>query len=66
MKKLAAVVIVSTLLLASCAKKCRCYRYDGNVDEFTPEELEKYDRSCTGMEQFDLGEVYSICEKVIF
>lgn len=66
MKKLAAVVLVSTLLLSSCAKKCRCYRYDGNVDEFTSEELEKYDRSCTGMEQFDLGDVYSICEKVIF
>ncbi len=61
--------IALVLLLAlsvSCKRECRCYRYDGNVDYFTDEELEKYDRSCTGMEQFDLGEVYSICEKAFF
>lgn len=60
------LLVLATLLMASCSKKCRCYRYDGNVDEFTTEELAKYDRTCTGMEQFDFGEVYSICERVIF
>ena len=67
MKKIAIpLLLIAILLMASCGKKCRCYRYDGNVDEFTPEELSNYDRTCTGMEQFDFGEVYSICEKTIF
>lgn len=66
MKKVVIVAFAVVLLLASCSKKCRCYRYDGNVDEFTPEELDEKDFTCEGMEQFDFGQVYSICEKAVF
>lgn len=68
MKKITIIagIFLLTMVATSCNKKCRCYRYDGNVDEFTAEELSRYDRDCVGMEQFDLGEVYSICENVIF
>lgn len=66
MKKVVIVAFAVVLLLASCSKKCRCYRYDGNVDEFTPEELDAKDFTCEGMEQFDFGQVYSICEKAVF
>lgn len=65
MKRLLFFFIAALLLFASCNKKCRCYRYDGNVDYFTDEELENYDRDCAGMEQFNLGQVYSICEKAL-
>ena len=65
MRKISSIIAILALLVfaASCDKKCRCYRYDGDVDEFTDEELEKLDYSCTGMEEFDLGVVYSICEE---
>lgn len=66
MKKIILLVSALVLLFGSCSKKCRCYRYDGNVDEFTPEELNERDFTCEGMEQFDLGQVYSICEKAAF
>lgn len=66
MKKKIILLFVLGLLTVSCSKKCRCYRYDGNVDEFTDEELDKLDYSCTSMTQFDLGQRYSICEKAVF
>ena len=67
MKKYFAFFLLAAILLmmASCTKKCRCYRYDGNVDEFTQEELNERDKSCTDMEEIDFGLVYSLCEKTV-
>ncbi|MBQ6652222.1 MAG: hypothetical protein IJM81_02335 [Prevotella sp.] len=63
MRKSLVLLAVAVVLLGSCSKRCRCYRYDGDVEEFTDEELEAKDFTCEGMEQFDFGQVYSICEK---
>lgn len=54
------------LLFVSCGKTCRCYRYDGNVDEFDVEELEANGTTCQLMEETDFGLRYSLCEKVTF
>lgn len=56
--------ILFALTLASCEMKCRCYRYNGEILEFTPDELDAMGYTCTEMEDFDLGFTYSLCEKV--
>ncbi|MBQ7061953.1 MAG: hypothetical protein IJM88_01510 [Bacteroidales bacterium] len=61
-KTLLTSALLMALLCAGCGKTCRCYTYYGNVDEFSEEDLEAYDRSCTGMEDFDYGLRYSLCE----
>ena len=60
------LAVLSTMVLTSCEKTCRCYRYDGDVDEFTKEELQQRDKSCTDMESSYMGNRYSLCENVIF
>lgn len=64
MKKCLCLGLLVLLLCASCNKRCRCYTHYGEVKEFTSEELEVYDRTCVGMEDFDLGLRYSLCEWV--
>ena len=66
MKKLLLIVVSLVLLLTACGKKCRCYRYDGNVDEFSLEELDQKETTCAYLEQKDFGQYYSLCEKTIF
>lgn len=64
--KLAMVAVAVALFLCSCGKTCRCYRYDGNVDEYTLDELDEMNTNCTLMEDRDFGLVYSLCETVLF
>ena len=68
MKKSRIVFLLCLMLLlfVGCKKKCRCYRYDGNVEEFTKEELDDRGTTCSGMEDFHDGNVYSLCEKITF
>lgn len=53
-----------TVSVASCNKTCRCYRYDGDVEEFSMEELQADSVSCVGMETVNFGLTYALCEKV--
>ncbi|MBP5189493.1 MAG: hypothetical protein J6031_01090 [Bacteroidales bacterium] len=55
-----------TLLATSCGKTCRCYRYDGNVDEFDMNELKENKETCEGKELINFGLTYSLCERVVF
>lgn len=64
MKKLTILIAVLLLLCTSCRKTCRCYRFDGDVDEFDMEDLNAEGRTCESMENFDLGLTYSLCERV--
>lgn len=65
LRRLIPFFIVGILLLSGCKKTCRCYRYDGNVEEFSDDDLDSRNMSCAEMETFNLGNVYSLCEKVI-
>ena len=64
-KSIPAFALVA-VLLASCGKTCRCYRYDGNVDEFSMAEIDADSTTCVGKEQIDFGLTYSLCETVSF
>lgn len=63
-KTLLILLLLSILLLSSCEKRCRCYRYNGTAVIFSEEELDALDQSCTSMQDFDLGLVYSYCDWV--
>lgn len=65
-KKIYMLIIAVALLAMSCGKTCRCYRYDGNVDEFDMSQLEEEETSCAELELIDFGLTYSLCEKVAF
>lgn len=65
MKRLMAVLFLVALLCVSCGKTCRCYRYDGNVDEFSIDELNDLNTSCESLEDQNYGLTYSLCERVI-
>ena len=65
-KTLYTIIAIALFLLSSCGKTCRCYRYDGNVEEFDVAQLEKEDKTCTGLVNVDFGLTYSLCEKVMF
>lgn len=60
------IVLLFSLFLTGCKKTCRCYRYDGNVDEFSEEELKDRGTACEELENYNNGTVYSLCEKVAF
>ncbi|MBQ3950305.1 MAG: hypothetical protein II661_07525 [Bacteroidales bacterium] len=66
MKKLLIIFSVVAVLCTSCNKTCRCYRYDGNVDEFDEQELEELGTSCQAKEEINFHLTYSLCEKVLF
>lgn len=67
MKRIALIlgIVAIAISFASCGKHCRCYRYDGNVDEFSIEELKEKGTSCEMLEEVDYGTKYSLCERVI-
>ena len=65
-KRLLAILFAVSLLAVSCKKTCRCYRYDGNVEEYSEEYLEQNNTTCAALEDIDFGLVNSLCEKVIF
>lgn len=56
--------VLATLLFSSCKKTCRCYHYNGNVYEYSQEELDEMDYTCTGLENLSMGTKYSLCEYV--
>ena len=71
MKKYRHLILLLTLLvgvftLSSCEMTCRCYHYNGTIDEYTAEELKELDYTCGQMKDIDLGLRYSLCEKVLF
>ncbi len=57
-------ISIIALFFASCNKKCRCYRRDGDVVEFTMEELDERNTTCALMENENFGLTYSLCEHV--
>ena len=61
MKRLLLAAALLAILCVSCRKVCRCYRYDGDIDEFDIDEL---DVSCESLEDQDFGTTYSLCERV--
>ena len=65
-KRILILVSLFSVICISCGKTCRCYRYDGNVDEFDMEDLNTQGISCEGMEETDFGLRYSLCERVSF
>jgi hypothetical protein len=65
-KRFLLCISLAVLLLASCGKTCRCYRYDGDVVEFDMAELEANDETCEGKELVNHGLTYSLCERVLF
>ncbi len=64
-KKIYILIIVAMLFVVSCGKTCRCYRYDGDADEFDIAQLEEEGKTCVQMEQVDFGTTYSECSKVL-
>ncbi len=66
MKRLLLIAVLVLLVATSCNKTCRCYRYDGNVDEFSSEELKEQNTSCASMEDINRHLTYSLCENTIF
>ena len=65
-KRLLMLLSLVAFMCVSCGKTCRCYRYDGNVDEFDIENLENQGTSCEAQEDINFGLTYSLCERVIF
>jgi len=65
-KRMILVLAAAALFFASCGKTCRCYRYDGNVDEFDMEEIKADSTTCIGKENINFGLTYSLCETVVF
>lgn len=65
-RKMFLCVLTIVLLFVSCGKTCRCYRYDGNVDEFDVDELKEQNKSCSSLEELNYGMIYSLCEKTAF
>ena len=63
-KRLFFLCVLLLLVAASCGRTCRCYRYDGNVDEFDMDELSDRGTSCAAMEEMNYGLLYSLCERV--
>ena len=47
-----------------CKRNCRCYRYDGSAVVYSEEELDALGKSCSQMEDSDMGLVNSLCEKI--
>lgn len=58
------IAFLAVLSFSSCMKTCRCYAYNGSVDEFDVDELSEQGYSCVQMENFDFGLKYSLCERV--
>lgn len=57
-------IVFAAFSLVSCGKTCRCYKYDGSIEEFDVDDLKKQERQCADLEQEDMGLTYSLCERV--
>ncbi len=65
MKRKSIILLCATLLAlccTACHKTCTCYTFTGEEVEFSPEELDEYNRSCQGMENFNMGLTYALCK----
>lgn len=63
MKKILILLgIVAVVALSSCERRCHCYGYDGSHTYFTKRDLAEMDVSCVGMQEWQLGLMYSLCE----
>lgn len=65
MKKVLIIIVLAAFVFTACGKTCRCYRRDGNVDEFDMSELEEEGFTCSEMEYINYGLTYSLCERVL-
>ena len=50
------------LFATSCHKKCRCYGYDGTVNDYSKDEVDDNGGSCPNMIYMYNTRYYSICE----
>ena len=66
MKRFFVFALLFAVLCVSCGKTCRCYRRDGNVDEFDMADLDAAGISCEEKESINFGYTYSLCERVTF
>lgn len=65
-KALILLSVVGSMSCASCERICRCYKYNGVVEEFSKEELDEKGYSCVELEKnFNQGLTYSLCERVL-
>lgn len=64
MKRTFLLIITLALLAAttSCSRRCHCIGYDGSHTYYTEEQLEELDKTCSQMEYYMDGLMYSICE----
>ncbi|MBP5536522.1 MAG: hypothetical protein J6X62_07005 [Bacteroidales bacterium] len=65
-KVILAIACLALLSLSACTKHCRCYRYDGAVESFSPDELKERGTVCSALEEEDRGMKYSLCEYSIW
>lgn len=64
MKRILFLLLLITLLsLSSCRRTCTCYTYNGNIVEFSEEELDELGLECVELESYTGGGLYSLCEK---
>ena len=65
MKRISAIFYVAmfALLATSCGKNCRCWRYDGGVDDFDIDDLPGEYSNCEDVEKLNFGLTYSLCER---
>ena len=64
MKRLLLPLLIFALLVAlsSCTRRCHCTGYDASHTYYTEEQLKELDKTCSGMEYYMNGLMYSICE----
>ena len=69
MKKKSLQLLLAVLVILSvsgCTKRCRCIKYNTNVDYYTPEEVSSQNKTCSEMRYMNGLSVqrYSLCEWV--
>lgn len=63
MKRLSFFLLGCILLLATgCHRECKCWTYEGTAVFYSSEELKELDMPCQGMENWNYGLRYSVCE----
>ena len=50
------------MAFSSCSRRCHCTGYDGSHTYYTEQQLKELDKTCSGMEYYMEGLLYSICE----
>ena len=56
------LAIVPLMAFSSCSRRCHCTGYDGSHTYYTEQQLKELDKTCSGMEYYMEGLLYSICE----